>query len=485
MRVAIVHGYFLHDSGSGIYVHELARALVLLGHEVTLVCQDRQPELCDFVDSAYVLDADNESLTRVYEVPRGLPGSCRLVRPDTAGDLLVYAEGDFPPFAPEHVHAYQDVTREIRERYIDRNVTALRTVFAQWPPDLVLAQHVIMQPYIVAKALEGRAPYVVTAHGSALNFSVRENEDLVPYAVEGLEGATRIAAVSEGACDDLIAWASEHSLSIAEKTRAIPPGINSHLFKPAAGREDALATLDSRVELPDGFALTAEDDIVAFASALRTTKGIQHAIAAMPIVSQLRGRPIRLLVAGGGPARSALERLAVLAEVGDAEAAKVLVEADPMLQSPAEWGEVVPSTPPVRDGVAIAFLGHLEHERLAAVFAATDACVSPSVFPEAAALVNVEALATGAIPVATYHSGMTELDDLLAKSLHDARFDGLVPGSDFTRRLAETIAHVLDTYPTKTPEFRRRMHRLAMSHYPAWEETAREYVAMAESDNAS
>jgi len=59
----VVHGYFLHDSGSGVYVRELARALVRLGHEVTLVCQDREPERCDFIDSAYDLDAANGALT--------------------------------------------------------------------------------------------------------------------------------------------------------------------------------------------------------------------------------------------------------------------------------------------------------------------------------------------------------------------------------------------------------------------------------------
>ena len=79
MRVAVVHGYFLQDSGSGVYVRELTRALVHLGHEVTLVCQDREPERCDFIDSLYTLDATNESLTIAYEALRTGTGSCRQV----------------------------------------------------------------------------------------------------------------------------------------------------------------------------------------------------------------------------------------------------------------------------------------------------------------------------------------------------------------------------------------------------------------------
>jgi glycosyltransferase involved in cell wall biosynthesis len=489
VRVAVVHGYFLHDSGSGVYVRELTRALVRLGHEVTLVCQDREPERCGFIDSMYTLDARNQVLTLAYEAPRVMAGSCRLVRPDLGGELLVYAVGAFPPFARERVHAFQDSPVEMRDRYVASNVAALRTVFAKWLPELTLAQHLIMQPYEVARALAGRAPYVVTEHGSALNFSVRACEELVPFALAGLEGATSIASVSDGARDDLIAWAGEKGLPIADKTVAMPPGIDGDLFAPADGREAALVALSERVDLPSGFELTAGDDIVVFAGSLRPTKGIQHAIAALPLISHMRGRPARLLVAGDGPAREPLEELARLVGSGDLQAARRLVDGEPRLQSPPLWGEVVPDESAVpggggaeggrTDGSSVAFLGHLEHDQLAAAYAAADLCVAPSVFPEAAALVNVEGLSAGAAPVAAYHSGMVDLDDLLARALHDSTFTGLVPGPDFTRRLAELVVHVLDTYPTKDAGFRRRLHELAASRYPTWEGTARQYVAMA------
>ncbi len=479
MRIAVVHGYFLHDSGSGVYVRELSRALVRLGHEVTLVCQDREPERCDFIDAVYALDATNEELVLESERPRLMPGSCRLVRPNLEGELLVYAEGEFPPFARDRVHAFQHASAEARERYIDRNVRALRTVFAAWPPELVLAQHIIMQPYVVGRALAGRAPYVVTEHGSALNFSVRANAELVPFAVEGLAGAHRITAVSDAACSDLIAWASEHGLSIAEKTISLPPGIDRSLFLPADSREAALAAVTERIDLPSGFHLGVGDDIVAFAGALRSTKGVQHAVAAMPLISRLRGRPVRLLVAGDGPARGPLTELAVLVDAGDTSGARRLIAAEPALQSPPEWGEIVEDAPPVPDGRRIAFLGHLDHDQLAAVFAAADVCVVPSVFPEAAALVNVEGLSAGALPLASYHSGMIDLDDFLAEALDDPVFAQLVRGPDFTRRLAEFVAHVLDAYPTKDPEFRQRVHELATSRYPTWEETALAYAMMA------
>lgn len=473
-----MHGYFLNDSGSGIYVRELARALVRLGHDVTLVCQERQPERCDFIDSAYTLDAANESLTMVHESPLPMRGSCRLVRPDLRGELLVYVEGFFPPFERESVHAFQNAPADMRERYIARNVRALRTVFEQWAPDLVLAQHVIMQPYVVNQALGGRAPYVVTEHGSALNFSVRANADLVPFALDGLSGAARVATVSEGAREDLIAWALEHGRSIARKTIVMPPGIDADLFTPAADQEAALEALRERVNLPAGFELASDDDIVAYAGSLRPTKGVQHAVAAMPLISRQRGRPVRMLVAGGGPARRLLDELGVLVDSGENDAARRMVASEPLLQSPPEWGEVVSDVPETPGGRSAAFLGHLEHDQLAAVFAAADLCLVPSVFPEAAALVSVEGLASGALPLASYHSGMVALDDFLSEALHDPAFKGLVPGPDLTGRLAESVTHVLGTYPTKDPVFRRTVHELALSRYPTWETTAEQYTAM-------
>ena len=42
MRVLIFHGYLLRGTGSNIYNSSLARALARLGHEVDLVCQDRE-----------------------------------------------------------------------------------------------------------------------------------------------------------------------------------------------------------------------------------------------------------------------------------------------------------------------------------------------------------------------------------------------------------------------------------------------------------
>jgi len=130
-----------------------------------------------------------------------------------------------------------------------------------------------LAPYVVSQALAGAAPYVVTEHGSALNFSVRVNDDLVPYAIEGLRGAARIATVSQGACDDLVAWAAEHGESIEAKIVVMSPGIDAELFAPARDRDAALAALRSQVTLPEGFPLSPDDDILVYAGAATSIVG--------------------------------------------------------------------------------------------------------------------------------------------------------------------------------------------------------------------
>jgi hypothetical protein len=48
-----------------------------------------------------------------------------------------------------------------------------------------------MGPVILARGLEGRAPYAVKIHGSALEYTVRPHrERFLPYAREGIVGAS-------------------------------------------------------------------------------------------------------------------------------------------------------------------------------------------------------------------------------------------------------------------------------------------------------
>jgi len=478
MRIAVVHGYYLGDSGSGVYSRYLASQLKADGHEVALVCQERTPECYDFIDSVWELDATNTALQPVSErpVPSG-PGTCRLVRPNLGGRLLVYVDGPFAGFERSGISTFQDAPDAWLDSYIAENVSALRTAFDAWAPDLVLAQHAVMQPFVVRQALAGRCPYVVTSHGSELNFSLKVDPRLVRYGIDGLRDARAVVAVSPAAAADLVGWAATHDLDIAEKTSTIAPGIDTSIFAPAPSRDAAIAELSAHVDLPTGFDLSPTDEILAFAGRVGWNKGIQHAVVALSLVSAKRP-DVKLLVAGAGPAKDALMRLATLLSAGDLVGARELAQHDPELRTSEEYGPLIPDGEHDLGPARVAFLGHLRSADVARMFATADIALAPSTFPEAAALVTSEGLSSGALPIVTYQTGLRMLADIECSALDDPSFCDLVPGQNLSLGIAEQVARQLEHYPTADPEFRQRLHGIAVEHFPSWLAVARHHVEL-------
>ena len=60
-------------------------------------------------------------------------------------------------------------------------------------------------------------------------------------------------------------------------------------------------------------------------------------------------------------------------------------------------------------GVEALFTGPLEHRHLRHLLALADACVVPSIFPEAFGMVAAEAAAAGCPPLVARHSGLAEV----------------------------------------------------------------------------
>src|SRR5688500_13128806 len=93
MRFLVFHGYLLRGTGSNIYNASLAQALAALGHEVHLLCQDREAESLPFVDA--VGDWDEGSL-RVRTLRE--PVRVTAYRPDIGGLLPVYVADRYEGF---------------------------------------------------------------------------------------------------------------------------------------------------------------------------------------------------------------------------------------------------------------------------------------------------------------------------------------------------------------------------------------------------
>ncbi len=88
MHLVVLHGYLLSGSGSNIYTANVAKAWKVMGHGVTVVCQDRNARSCEFVDEVFIgTDC----------IPATAPdkGTVRVVVPDIDDLLLVYVFNEY------------------------------------------------------------------------------------------------------------------------------------------------------------------------------------------------------------------------------------------------------------------------------------------------------------------------------------------------------------------------------------------------------
>ena len=100
-----------------------------------------------------------------------------------------------------------------------------------------------MGPVILARGLEGRAPYAVKIHGSALEYTVRPHpERFLPFALEGIRGASGVLVGSRHTAESLWEVLSDEP-SLPERTRLGPPGVDANSFHPPRPREEAAVGL--------------------------------------------------------------------------------------------------------------------------------------------------------------------------------------------------------------------------------------------------
>ena len=281
MRILIWHGYFLGGTGSNVYTRALAREWSRLGHDVTIVCQDRHAERYDL-------------------------GGATVVVPELPDRLLpVFVLDDYEGL---EARLLQDLTPAQRTAYVDANASALRALL---PADFVFANHVLLGAP-VARAAGAR--HVVKAHGSELEYSMRGRPELERWGAESLVDA---AAIYVGSAH--IRRVLEDVVGHVDRVHEVPPGVDVETFVPKE-REAALHALievarrdpdDGDERHPDRgnaerFAefFAEERPTVVFFGKLIENKGVQVLFEA------LCGLDARAVIVGFGDYRSELASLA-------------------------------------------------------------------------------------------------------------------------------------------------------------------------------
>ncbi len=476
MRVLIFHGYMLRGTGSNIYNVNLAPALARLGHEVHLLCQDREVEI------------------------RGV----RIHNPDIGGLLPVYVKDPYPGFEAK---AFEELTDAELHRYLDANVAAVREVATRTGGiDAALANHLVMGPAILARA--DVAPFAVKVHGSALEYTVKPHPRFLPYAVEGLTAARGVLVGSAHTAESL--WAALPDVpGLPDKTRLGPPGVDVDEFRPLTPAEppaaqireddqrplaeaswapdsDSPSTYTSRAGLSESGVCQAPSraPLVVFVGKLIVSKGVDLLLAAWPLV-HARHPEARLEVCGFGAYEDGLRRLQTALERGDLDAARAVAAAGRGLEGGAEGPLPILSAflaaPPAGYAEAargaagsVEWIGRLEHDQVAALLPRAEALVMPSTFPEAFGMVAAEAAACGALPISAGHSGMREVSRRLSAALPEE----VAPLTSFPVEpgAVEAIADRLDRW-LALPELTRAESRATLVETVArlwsWEGVAR------------
>lgn len=374
MRVLLFHGYMLRGTGSNIYTANLAKALAGMGHEVHLLCQDREVEL----------------------------EGVQIHNPDIRGLLPVYVKDPYEGF---EVRAFPELSEAELNRYIDANVAAVREVAETTGGfDAALAGHLVMGPAILARA--GIAPFAAKVHGSALEYTVKPHPRFLPYAEEGMRAASCVLVGSRHTAESL--WAALPGLpDLQEKTRLGPPGVDTEAFSPELGRSGS--------------------PLVVFVGKLIVSKGVDLLLAAWPLV--MAKRPdARLEIAGYGEYEDGLRRLLMALDSADLDDAREVARlgwgleggsAEPLPILSAFLADPPPGYVEAAKGLAasVELIGRLEHDEVAELLPHAEALVMPSTFPEAFGMVAAEAAACGVLPVSAGHSGMREVSRELAAAL--------------------------------------------------------------------
>jgi hypothetical protein len=223
-----------------MYIADLTRCLVQQGHDVQLLCQERNPAEFDFVDAVGRWRDGRLSI----QGRRG-PGRCTAYVPDI-GDLLpVYVTGYFPGY---QARPFPQLTEGQVAAYVAANTAAVRDVISLAEPDYALANHLVMGPAILARALPSRVPYAVRVHRSALEQTVMPHVwRFGGYARQGLAAADAVLVGSGQAAEEL--WEVIRQPDLPARTRLLPPGAEfaAHRVRPPGNRGDSA---DAHPDIP-------------------------------------------------------------------------------------------------------------------------------------------------------------------------------------------------------------------------------------------
>ena len=467
MKIGILHQYSLYGSGSSVYARDMTKCLARLGHQVHLVSLEPHPERYDFFDAAYVhRDGGSQLVFRHTDSPACISHTLSYCPVPVAYDRI-----DLPN--TKHFVTLSDL--EI-EDYVTFFFGKVKMLAQMYNFDVMHVHHTVLPPYIARLVKEELGtPYVVTIHGSTIEYVVLRDERYRYYATEGLQGAGNIIALNR----DVWARVLQICPDVEHKLTQIPVGVDGDLFQPlpVERRPAAVNCLMRRLDGREKLGKTAQlqrqtwqaaeipceeemaaaafdlqnrynashpdadlthklaqidwrkDNILIYFGKLLFDKGVHCLIMALPNIMAAFPNT-KLLVIGSGMDREFLEMGVAALDRGRLDRFRRVMQAGMAGRRERDaFYRYITSFLEDTDQAAylarargrmiqnVIFTGYMTRADLATLLPCARVALVPSIIKEAFPLVSIESLACGVVPLASYFSGLAPILDEVAASL--------------------------------------------------------------------
>lgn len=467
MKIGILHQYSLYGSGSSVYTRDVTKCLARQGHQVHLISLEPHPERYDFFDAAY-LHSDNggQLLFRRADSPACISHTLSYRPVPVAYDRI-----DLPN--TKHFVTLSDLEIEDYATFLFDKVKMLAQMHAF---DVMHVHHTVLPPYVARLVKEELGlPYVVTIHGSTIEYVVLRDARYRRHATEGLQGAGSIIVLNR----DVRARVLQICPGIERKLTQIPVGVDGDLFRPlpVEHRPAALNRLIRHLKAREKRGKTAQlqrrtwqaaeianeeevaaaafdlqnrydasypdadlthklaqidwqkDNVLVYFGKLLFDKGVHCLIMALPNIMAAFPNT-KLLVIGSGMDREFLEMGVAALDRGRLDCFRRVMQSGMAGRRERDaFYRYITSFLETTDQAAylarargrmiqnVIFTGYLTRANLATLLPCARVALVPSIIKEAFPLVSIESLACGIVPLASYFSGLAPILDQVAASL--------------------------------------------------------------------
>lgn len=271
IKVLIVNHFPLIGSGSGVYIANIAKNLVNLGHKVCIIAPENT------IEDTTLKDVKTHPVFFKYEeeIDGQLPFNFPCFDPHPRSSNIFY------DFTDEQIKMYKEAFRK-----------AIEFEIKEFKPDIIHAQHIWILSAIVS---EYKIPFIVTSHGSDL-MGYNATTRFHPCCKNVINRCKKIITISKENNKDVLKAYPE----TIGKTVIIENGYDKDVFyKKKCDKKELLKLLGIEKEYKN---------IVTFAGRLTHNKGIDVLLKA---AKKYENDDTLTLIAGGGELQTKLYKMKI------------------------------------------------------------------------------------------------------------------------------------------------------------------------------